>query len=49
MSQVRKTCGDRASRKGENLEAAVKAVSSRMEPLGWGRCGRDMTVLTCVA
>ena len=31
------------------MEAAVKAVSSRMEPLGWGRCGRDMTVLTRMA
>ena len=31
MSQVRKTCGDRASRKKQNLEAGVKAMSSRME------------------
>lgn len=37
MSQARKTCGDRASRKGENLEAGVKAMSSRMGVGGGGR------------
>lgn len=36
MSQVRKTCGDRASRKERTWEAGVKAMSSRMEQ-AWGR------------